>query len=178
MAQTTLHVGFIGLGLMGKSMALNLHAAGHRLFVHNRSRAVVDELAARGMKACASPGEVAGRADIIILMLTDTPAVERVLTGQFGLLDKLGRGQVVIDMGTTDAIATRRFAAQVDKAGAHYVDAPVSGGQIGASDATLTIMAGARHADFERVRPVLELLGRNITHVGEVGTGQVAKAAN
>lgn len=178
MPQTSPHIGVIGLGLMGKPMAANLHAAGYRVYIHNRSRPVVDELAARGMKACASPAEVAGRADIIILMLSDTDAVEKVLFGEHGLVDGLGRDQVVIDMGTTDATATRRFAGRVEERGARYVDAPVSGGQVGAEEAALTIMVGAAADDFDRVRPVLQALGKNVTRVGEVGAGQVAKAAN
>jgi 2-hydroxy-3-oxopropionate reductase len=178
MPSTKLHIGFIGLGLMGKPMALNLQAAGHRLFVHNRSSAVVDELAGQGMRVCASPAEIAGRADIVILMLPDTAAVEKVLFGEFGLLENLGRGQVVVDMGTTDVTATRGFAKRVEAKGAAYVDAPVSGGQIGAQEGSLAVMVGARPQDFERVRPVLEVLGKNVTHVGEIGAGQVAKAAN
>lgn len=178
MTQSKLHIGFIGLGLMGKPMASNLHAAGHQMYIHNRSRGAVEELAALGMKACASPSEVAERADIMILMLSDTPAVEEVLFGRFGILDNLARGQVVIDMGTTDAMATRRFAERVEEKGARFVDAPVSGGQVGATEASLSIMVGAERSDFERIRPVLEQLGRNITLVGEVGAGQVAKAAN
>jgi len=178
MPESKLHIGFIGLGLMGRPMALNLHDAGHRVYIHNRSRAVVDELAERGLKACASPAEVAGRADLCFLMLTDTPAVEDVLFGRFGLCEQLGRDHLVVDMGTTDAMATRDFAARVEETGARYMDAPVSGGQLGAEEANLAIMVGADPADLERVRPVLELLGSNITHVGEVGAGQVAKAAN
>lgn len=163
---------------MGKPMASNLSAAGHQLFIHNRSRPAVDELAARGMKACDSPAEVAERADIVFLMLSDTPAVEEVLFDRYGLASSLGRGRMVVDMGTTDAIATRGFAGRLVDQGARYVDAPVSGGQVGAVEASLSIMVGAARPDFERIRPVLELLGRNITLVGEVGAGQVAKAAN
>lgn len=172
------HIGFIGLGLMGKPMASNLQAAGHHLYIHNRSRPVVEELVARGMKACASPSEVAERADIVFLMLSDTPAVEKVLFDKYGLVGNLRRDQVVVDMGTTDATATRRFAERVEAKGARYVDAPVSGGQVGASEASLTIMVGADRRDFDRIEPLLRLLGRNITLVGEVGAGQVAKAAN
>jgi len=178
MLQSKPHIGFIGLGLMGRPMASNLHAAGYRVFIHNRSRPVVDELAASGLKACASPAEVAERADIVILMLSDTGAVEKVLFGDYGLVATLSRGQVVVDMGTTDVTATRGFARRVAEQGAHYVDAPVSGGQVGASDADLTIMVGAAAGDFERLQPVFEVLGGNITHVGETGAGQVAKAAN
>lgn len=173
-----LHIGFIGLGLMGKPMALNLHAAGHRMFINNRSAVAMDELAAVGMRACASPAEVAERADMVILMLPDTPAVEKVLFGDFGLFDNLTPGQLVVDMGTTEVMATRRFAKRIEAKGAGFVDAPVSGGQIGAKEGNLAIMVGARTRDFERVRPVMEVLGQNVTHVGEVGAGQVVKAAN
>lgn len=178
MQSTTLHIGFIGLGLMGKPMALNLQAAGHRVFVNNRSTAVVEELSGKGLKACASPAEVAGRADVVILMLPDTATVDKVLFGEFGLFDNLERGQLVVDMGTTDVTATRGFAKRVESAGAGFIDAPVSGGQIGAEEGSLAIMVGARASDFERVRPIFEILGKNITHVGEIGAGQVAKAAN
>ena len=178
MATSRQYIGFIGLGLMGRPMASNLHAAGHQLYIHNRSRPAVDELSALGMKACASPAEVGERADIVFLMLPDTPAVEQVLFDSYGLAAGLGRGRMVVDMGTTDAAATRRFAERVEDRGARYVDAPVSGGQVGAAEAGLSIMVGAERRDFERVEPLLRALGRNITRVGEVGAGQVAKAAN
>jgi 2-hydroxy-3-oxopropionate reductase len=171
-------IGFIGLGLMGKPMARNLHKAGYRLVVHNRSRGPVDELAAEGMTPADSPREVTGQSDAVILMLSDTPAVERVLLGDDGVLTGLKPGQLVIDMGTTAVEATRRFAGEVEAAGGVYVDAPVSGGQVGAVEAGLTIMCGGTPEAFDRARPLLEAMGKQITHVGAIGAGQVAKAAN
>lgn len=171
-------IGFIGLGLMGKPMAHNLHKAGYALVIHNRSREVVDELAAGGMTPAESPREVAARADALILMLSDTPAVEQVLHGDDGVLAGLAPGLLVVDMGTTAVDATRRLAAEVEAAGGVYMDAPVSGGQVGAVDAGLTIMCGGTTEGFIRARPMLEAMGRRITHVGGCGAGQVAKAAN
>lgn len=171
-------VGFIGLGLMGKHMARNLQRAGASLVIHNRSRGVVEELAAEGMTPADSPREVAEHAPVVILMLSDTPAVEHVLCAEGGLLQGVRTGTLVIDMGTTAVMETRRFAELVRARGGDYLDAPVSGGQIGAREASLTIMAGGSEPAFERARPVLAALGTNITHVGDVSAGQVAKAAN
>jgi 2-hydroxy-3-oxopropionate reductase len=171
-------IAFIGLGLMGKPMARNLHTAGYALTVHNRSRGVVDELAAEGMTPASSPRDAAARSDAVILMLPDTPTVEHVLLGDEGVLAGLEPGLLVIDMGTTAVGATRRFAAEVESAGGVYVDAPVSGGEVGAIEASLAIMCGGTPAGFERARPLLEAMGKHITHVGECGAGQVAKAAN
>lgn len=171
-------IGFIGLGLMGKPMARNLYKAGYSLVVHNRSRAVVDELAAEGMSAADSPRDVAAQTDALILMLSDTPAVERVLRGDDGVLAGLSPPLLVIDMGTTSVEATRRLAREVEAAGGAYLDAPVSGGQVGAIDAALTIMCGGTPESFARARPLLDAMGRQITHVGASGAGQVAKAAN
>ena len=163
---------------MGRPMARNLKRAGARLVVHNRSRGVVEELAAEGMTPAASPAEVAEAAETIILMVSDTPAVEAVLLGEDGAVRRLKPGAIIIDMGTTAVTATRRFAERVREAGGEYVDAPVSGGQVGAEAATLTIMAGGSEAAYRRARPLLEVLGRKITHVGDVGAGQIAKIAN
>ena len=171
-------IGFIGLGLMGRPMARNLHAAGARLVGHNRSRAPMDELAREGMEAAESPREVGERAPVVILMVSDTPAVESVLSGADGLLAGLAPGGLVIDMGTTAVSATRAFAERVRARGADYVDAPVSGGQVGAEAGTLSIMAGGREEALARARPIFEVLGARLTHVGEVGAGQVAKTAN
>lgn len=171
-------IGFIGLGLMGKPMSRNLHRAGAILVIHNRSCAVVDELTGEGMSPAASPREVAERSETVILMTSDTPAVEQVLFGANGLLKGLRPGQLIIDMGSSDVTATRRFAEGVIAAGGDYLDAPVSGGQIGAEQATLAIMVGGSEAAFNRARPVFAALGRNITHVGRPGAGQVAKIAN
>jgi 2-hydroxy-3-oxopropionate reductase len=171
-------VGFIGLGLMGRPMSLNLRKAGAELVIHNRSQAVVRELEGPGMTAADSPAAVARRAPVVVMMLSDTPAVERVLLGEGGVIEGLRPGSLVIDMGTTAATPTRRFAGLVQEAGADYVDAPVSGGQVGAEAATLTIMAGGTEAAFARALPLFRAMGRTITHVGGSGAGQVAKAAN
>jgi len=171
-------IGFIGLGLMGKPMARNLSRAGYALVVHNRSREVVDELTAEGMTGAGSPREVAEQADAVILMLPDTPTVEQVVLGDDGVLAGLPPRQLVIDMGTTAIDATHRLAGRVEAAGGVYVDAPVSGGEVGAVEASLAIMCGAAPAGFARARPLLEVLGQRVTHVGAPGSGQVAKAAN
>jgi 3-hydroxyisobutyrate dehydrogenase-like beta-hydroxyacid dehydrogenase len=171
-------IGFIGLGLMGRPMCLNLHQAGARLVVYNRNPAPAQALARPGITALASPAAVARAAPIIVIMVADTPAVEAVLFGEHGLAAGLPAGALVIDMGTTDAHATRAFARRIESLGADYVDAPVSGGQIGAIDGTLTIMAGGSETAIARARPLFEVMGSACTHIGAVGAGQVAKAAN
>lgn len=171
-------IGFIGLGLMGKPMARNLHRAGASMIVHNRSQAVVDELTAEGMHGVLSPAAVTDAANIIILMLPDTPAVEMVLTGDRGVLSALRRGTLVIDMGTTAVLETREFARLIADKGSQYVDAPVSGGTIGADSGELVIMAGGNAPDMARASAIFNVLGKQTTHVGAVGAGQVAKAAN
>jgi len=171
-------IGFIGLGLMGRPMALRLHEAGARLIINNRSQGVVRELAGFGMIAARSPAAVAEQAETVVLMLPDTLAVEAVLLGDDGVVSGLRPGSVVIDMGTTKVMGTRRFAEAVAEAGGGYVDAPVSGGTIGAESGTLTIMAGGGDAAIARVLPLFEVLGKSTTHVGGIGAGQVAKAAN
>jgi 3-hydroxyisobutyrate dehydrogenase-like beta-hydroxyacid dehydrogenase len=173
-----LSIGVIGLGLMGKPMARNLAAAGARLTVHNRSAGPMDELAGEGMTAAVTPAALAQSCDIVILMLTDTPAVEKVLFADNGLASALTARHLVIDMGTTAVAATRGFATRVEATGAQYVDAPVSGGERGAIDATLTVMAGGSDEAFARARPLLEVLGSRLTHVGGTGAGQIAKAVN
>lgn len=171
-------IGFVGLGLMGKPMALNLHAQGAELYVNNRSQGVVDELTAAGLQRAATPADAARRADTVVLMLPDTQAVETVLFGKAGVAEGVGAKSLIVDMGTTEATATRAFAARIEKLGGTYVDAPVSGGTIGAETGTLVFMVGGTDAAFERTRPVLDVLGKNAVHVGDVGAGQVAKAAN
>ena len=171
-------IGFIGLGLMGKPMVRNLRAAGADLVIHNRSRAAVDELVAPGISPAQSPREVTERSDQVVIMVTDTAAVDAVLSGPDGVVAGLAPGALVIDMGTTAVVATRRFAASVEAAGADYVDAPVSGGEMGAQSGTLTVMAGAAPKVFDRALPMLEVLGEHVTHVGDIGAGQVAKSAN
>lgn len=177
-------IGFIGLGLMGQPMARNLLAAGARLVVHNRSPGPARKLARAGAEVVETPREVAEQASIVIVMVSDTPAVQSVLFEKAGVAAGLGvnrrsgRGPLVIDMGTTDVARTRQFAKWVVEAGGELMDAPVSGGQLGARDGTLTIMAGGSKAAMARARPVLKVLGTHITHVGEVGAGQACKAVN
>lgn len=171
-------IGFIGLGLMGKPMARNLRAAGATLIIQNRSSGPIEELSAEGMKVAQTPAEIANQVDVIILMLTDSNAVENVVTGQEGLLKNLKADTILVDMGTTLMTKTREIAGKVALLGAHYIDAPVSGGTIGAKNGTLTIMAGGNKAAFTRIQPILEVIGTKITHVGEVGAGQITKSVN
>ncbi len=170
-------LGFVGLGIMGRPMALNLMKGGHRLHLFSRS-GVPEELARAGGSACASGREVAQRAEVVFSMVPDTPDVERVLFGPNGVAAGLSAGKAFVDMSSISPIATRELAARVNALGAEYVDAPVSGGDVGARAAALTIMVGASEAAFARVRPLLDLLGKNVTHVGPVGAGQTAKVAN
>jgi 2-hydroxy-3-oxopropionate reductase len=168
-------IGFIGLGIMGAPMALNLINAGHRLFLNSRSG--VPENLVLGT-VCGSCSEVAQHADVIMMMLPDTPDVEKVLFGESGVAQGLTPGKIVVDMSSIAPLATKTFANRIRNLGCEYVDAPVSGGEIGAKNATLTIMVGGTAAAFERVKPIFELLGKNITLVGENGTGQACKVAN
>jgi 2-hydroxy-3-oxopropionate reductase len=172
-----MNVGFIGLGIMGKPMALNLIKGGHQLFLSSRS-GVPAELTAAGGTGCHSGKEVAQRADVIITMVPDTPDVEKVLFGEDGVSAGLSRGKTVVDMSSISPIETRKFAARINDLGCDYVDAPVSGGQVGAQNAALTIMAGGPQAAFDRVSPLLALMGKNITLIGDNGAGQTCKVAN
>jgi 2-hydroxy-3-oxopropionate reductase len=177
MTTTPQTIGFIGLGIMGAPMCGHLIAAGHTLFVHTRSQ-VPAEIAGTSATACKSAREVAEHADIVVLMLPDTPDVQKVLFSDDGVAAGLSKGKVVIDMSSISPIETKAFAAKIRALGADYVDAPVSGGQVGAKAATLSIMVGAAEATFARVKPVFEIMGKNITLVGDVGAGQTAKVAN
>ncbi len=177
MTAQPLKLGFIGLGIMGAPMAGHLVAAGHTLFIHTRSK-VPDAIAGTSASSCTSAGEVAEKADIVFLMLPDTPDVEAVLFGDGGVASGLGKGKVVVDMSSISPIATKTFAQKINELGADYLDAPVSGGQVGAQNATLSIMVGGPDAVFERVKPLFELMGKNITLVGGNGDGQTAKVAN
>jgi len=159
-------------------MCLNLHKAGARMIVYNRSRAVIDQVDRPGIVAADSPADVARSASIVLLMVSDTPAVEQVLFGEYGILSGLNADSLIIDMGTTSVVATRKYARRIQDAGAAYVDAPVSGGEIGAIDASLAIMAGGDNEAIARARAVFDILGSRFTHVGGIGAGQVAKAAN
>ena len=173
-----MRVGFIGLGLMGKPMAGHIVEAGYPLTVHNRSRAAVAELVARGAQAAASPREVAMNSDIVITMLPDSPDVEAVIDGSDGILAGARPGLIHIDMSTISATATRRLAALEAEYGVIHIDAPVSGGDIGAKNATLTIMAGGDEYAMLAVEPIFKVLGKRVTHIGPIGCGQVAKACN
>ncbi len=170
-------VGFIGLGIMGSPMAGHLIAAQHQVFLHSRS-GVPDDLAQAGGVVCSSPKEVAENADTIILMVPDTPHVEDVLFGEAGVASGLTSGKCVVDMSSISPLATKAFAAKIGELGCDYVDAPVSGGEVGAKAASLTIMCGGTEAGFNRVKPLFELMGKNITHVGGIGDGQICKVAN
>jgi len=171
------NIGFIGLGIMGRPMAEHLLAAGHDLHIARSSAAAAD-LIARGARPCASYAEIARAADVVILMVPDTPQVEQTLFAADGVAQGIDAGKLVIDMSSISPLATRDFAERIAQLGADYVDAPVSGGEVGAKAATLTIMVGASEVAFARARPLLELMGKNITHVGPNGAGQTAKVAN
>lgn len=172
-----MNIGFIGLGIMGAPMAGHLIAAGHSLFLKSR-RSVPEALLAAGGTACATAAEVAQRADVIILMLPDTPDVEQVLFGAGGVAEGLSPGKVVIDMSSIAPLATKDFAARIAAQGCAYLDAPVSGGEVGAKNAALSIMVGGDPEVFDRARPLFAAMGKTVTHVGPVGSGQVAKVAN
>jgi 2-hydroxy-3-oxopropionate reductase len=171
------NIGFIGLGIMGRPMAANLQAGGHQLYLHNRS-AIAPELIAQGAVACASGAEVARHAEVVILMVPDTPHVEAVLFEAQGVAAGLAPGKIVIDMSSIAPLATKQFAARINALGCDYFDAPVSGGEVGAQAASLTIMVGGPERSFATIRPLLELLGKNITRVGGNGDGQTTKVAN
>ena len=171
------NIGFVGLGIMGKPMAINLIKGGHTLFLNSRS-GVPKELTDAGGKACASPKEVAQQADIIITMVPDTPDVEKVLFGANGIAEGLSKGKTVVDMSSISPIETKQFANKINKLGCDYIDAPVSGGEVGAKNAALTIMVGAPQAAFDKVKPLFELMGKNITLVGGNGDGQTCKVCN
>ena len=172
-----MNIGFIGLGIMGKPMAGHLMSGGHTLYLHSRS-GVPDELTEAGGVACDSPADVASHSEVIITMVPDTPDVEKVLFGENGVAAGLSAGNIVIDMSSISPIATRDFAERIKQLGSDYVDAPVSGGEVGAKNAALTIMVGAAEDTFEKARPLFEMMGKNITHVGDIGAGQVCKVAN
>ncbi len=174
---SSLNVGFIGLGIMGAPMCGHVIAAGHNVFVATRSK-VPDAIAQTKAVVCASPKEVAEKADIIITMVPDTPDVETVLFGPQGVAAGLSKGKVVVDMSSISPIATKEFAQKINALGCDYLDAPVSGGEVGAKNAALTIMIGGSEACFNRVKPLFELMGKNITLVGGNGDGQTAKVAN
>lgn len=169
-------VGFIGLGIMGTPMCGHLIAAGHELFVHTR-RAPPADIAGQAT-ACPDAASVARSAEVVILMLPDTPDVAQVLFGENGVAAGLSAGKVVVDMSSISPMETKAFAKKIEALGCDYVDAPVSGGEVGAKAASLTIMCGGKEEAFQRVRPLFEKMGKNITLVGGVGDGQTTKVAN
>jgi 2-hydroxy-3-oxopropionate reductase len=177
MTEQPLKIGFIGLGIMGAPMAGQLIAAGHQLFVHTRSK-LAPAIAQSSATQCTSARGVAERADIVITMLPDTPDVEAVLFGEQGVAAGLTPGKLVIDMSSISPMETKTFAAKINALGCDYLDAPVSGGEVGAKAATLTIMVGGPEAAFERAKPLFERMGKNITLVGGNGDGQTTKVAN
>jgi len=173
-------IGFIGLGVMGKPMAKNLIKRGYSLIVHNRSHASVDELKAAGATPASSAADVARQSSVVITMLPDTPDVEAVLTGADGVISALRPDTIVVDMSSISPVAARRLASLVAKKGGSMLDAPVSGGEIGAINGALSIMVGGDAAAFSRVKPVLECMGNpeRIVHIGESGAGQICKVCN
>jgi 2-hydroxy-3-oxopropionate reductase len=168
-------IGFIGLGIMGTPMAQHLLTAGHEMFVRTRSKVPAALSAAQ---VCATNAEVARHADIIFLMLPDTPDVAAVLFGQDGVAEGLSAGKTVVDMSSISPMDTKTFAQKINALGCAYLDAPVSGGEVGAKAASLTIMVGGPEATFNTVKPLFDLMGKNITHVGGNGDGQTTKVAN
>ncbi|WP_369414127.1 2-hydroxy-3-oxopropionate reductase [Paracandidimonas lactea] len=170
-------IAFIGLGIMGTPMAENLIQGGHTLFTHTRSKtpqALVDA----GATPCKTAAEAASKADVVIVMVPDTPDVEQVLFAENGVAHGLRKGSIVVDMSSISPVATKDFARRINELGCDYLDAPVSGGEVGAKAATLTIMVGGPQAAFDKVKPLFELMGKNITLVGGNGDGQITKVAN
>jgi len=171
-------IGFIGLGLMGRPMAQNLVKAGYRLVIHNRSAAAAEELAAEGASVVANGREVASQSDVVITMLPDSRDVQQVVAGDNGVLEGIGEGKLLVDMSTISPVVTRQLSGRAQEQGASMLDAPVSGGDVGAIAGTLSIMVGGDLSDFERAKPLFEVMGQTIVHVGPSGAGQVTKAAN
>lgn len=172
-----LKLGFIGLGIMGTPMAGHLLAAGHTVYINTRSQVPQDLLKSTAI-VCSSAAEVASKADIIIIMVPDTLDVEKVLFGENGVAAGISKDKIVVDMSSISPIASKEFARKINALGCEYLDAPVSGGQLGAKGATLTIMVGGSNETFAKVKPVFELMGKNITLVGDNGAGQITKVAN
>jgi 3-hydroxyisobutyrate dehydrogenase len=173
-----MRVGFIGLGIMGRPMAEHILRAGHQLTVFNRTAAKTKQLEALGASVEESPAGVAARAEVVITMVTDTPDVEQVIAGRGGVLETIREGSIVIDMSSIAPNTERRLDAQLRQRGCNLIDAPVSGGDVGARNATLAIMAGGERQAFDRIRPILEAMGKHVTYCGLSGSGQVAKLCN
>jgi 2-hydroxy-3-oxopropionate reductase len=172
------NLGFIGLGIMGKPMAGHLLKAGHRVYVYDLNPEPIRELSAKGAGVCRSCKEVAEKSDVIILMVPDTPDVEKVLFGPEGVAGGVKKGSVVVDMSSISPIATKEFAKKLHGLGVEMLDAPVSGGQVGAENATLSIMVGGKPEIFEKIKVFFEIMGKNIVHIGDHGDGQTCKVAN
>lgn len=173
-----MNIGFIGLGIMGRPMALNLVKAGYQLAVYARRAGMMAPLTQAGATACQSAAEVASNSEVIFICVADTPDVEEVILSEKGVLAGASDNSVVVDMSTISPSATRRLAEQLGQKGVHMLDAPVSGGEQGAIDGALSIMVGGETAVFERVRPLFEVMGKNIVHIGTNGAGQVTKSCN
>ncbi|MGC2047767.1 MAG: 2-hydroxy-3-oxopropionate reductase [Gallionella sp.] len=174
----SINIGFIGPGIMGGPMALNLMKGGHKLWVYARRPDAMKKLVESGATACASAADVGKHADVIFLIVSDTPDVESVIFGETGVAKHARSGSVIVDMSTISPTATKVFAERLAKQGVDMLDAPVSGGETGAINGTLSIMVGGNANVFERVKPLFELMGKNIVHIGDNGAGQVAKACN
>jgi len=174
----TINIGFIGPGIMGRPMALNLLKGGYKLWVYARRTETLQPLTAAGATACATAMEVARHAEVIFTIVSDTPDVEAVIFGEQGITRQARPGTVIVDMSTISPTATKDFADRLERLGMEMLDAPVSGGEAGAINATLSIMVGGKVPVFERVKPLFECMGKNIVHIGGHGDGQVAKACN
>ncbi|HBB18758.1 MAG: 2-hydroxy-3-oxopropionate reductase [Syntrophus sp. RIFOXYC2_FULL_54_9] len=171
-------IGFIGLGIMGKPMAGHLLKAGHKVYVYDIVPEAIAELERQGAIACKSSKEVAGKAGMVFLIVPDTPDVEAALFGKNGVAEGVRPGSIVVDMSSISPIATKEFARKLKEMGVEMLDAPVSGGQVGAQNATLSIMVGGSVELFERIKPFFEIMGKNIVHIGGNGDGQTCKVAN
>lgn len=171
-------VGFIGLGIMGGPMARNLVKAGYELVLYNRTREKAEDLAGDGAAVAESPKEAAEQSDIVITMLPDSPQVEEVLAGEDGVFEGVKDGSLIVDMSTISPVVTRELAERAGERGVSMLDAPVSGGDVGAQQGTLSIMVGGSEEDFARAKPLFEVMGKTMTHVGPIGAGQTAKACN
>lgn len=171
-------IGFIGLGIMGKPMARNLIKEGYSLVVHNRSRGPVEELASEGATPASSPKEVAEHSDLVITMLPDSPDVDQVVTGPAGVVEGVRPGMLFVDMSTIAPATTREIYKILKDKGVESLDAPVSGGEVGAKEGTLSIMVGGTEGAFKRALPVFQVVGQNVVHIGDPGAGQITKACN
>jgi 2-hydroxy-3-oxopropionate reductase len=171
-------IGFIGLGIMGRPMVRNLLKAGYSLSVHDLNRASVEELSREGAAPASSSREVAGKSDVVITMLPDSPDVEQAVMGPGGVLEGIGKGMLYIDMSTIAPSTSRKVYGVMNSKGVESLDAPVSGGEVGAKEATLSIMVGGTKEAFQRALPIFQVMGKNIVHMGEPGAGQVTKACN